>query len=286
MSQPLANSSEVSPFSVVQFTMGKEKKEYIGVVLSENGENPTKLVVMGQPSALQAFKDAVDTANTLVEAGKPANPTMVKEHPAINQARELNQLAGFNPAIMKAALAATPAIYPENGKTQEAVATKNYVYERDALPDSLIQSVKSKLGEKANVTPPIIDGKYKGKVVLENKDFLVQGVYKKVPEGYTIMNAVAHRKEDLDFKSENHSWRVKQNRMGGQEIKTFYTGSTGEVYPYSLQKELQERAAKTAGLDVSNLSSKAREQSLQEKGISVPSTPTHRPKEQQSSMER
>lgn len=287
MSNPVANPSELSPFQVVQFTIGKEKKEYVGVVLVDENNTPSKLVSMGHPPALQAFKDAVDTANTLVEAGKPANPEMIKEHPSIIKASEENQLAGFNPAIMKAALAATPSIYPENGKSQEEPAVpKNYVYNREDLPADVVKGVKAKLGDKAQVTPPIVDGKYKGKVVFENKDYVVQGVYKKVPEGYAIQNAVAHRKDSLSYLSENHQWRAENNRLGGQEIRAYYDGDKAKVYPYSLQKEIQERAAKTAGIDVKNMSPKARGETLEAKGVSTPPIPAAKQKSQPSSMER
>lgn len=101
---------------------------------------------------------------------------------------------------------------------------------------------------KHQLVTPRENGVYKGAVILNNNDYLVQKI--------NDHTAVAHKKGDVNLKGNGLADRDKNNTLHGAEVQIYYTGSRGNAYPWDSAKSKEVAAAKVAQPDIKESLSK------------------------------
>jgi hypothetical protein len=110
-----------------------------------------------------------------------------------------------------------------------------YVMDHKEIPKEISAYVTEKLGKDASVHPARVDGGYKGKVLLNTDQYLVQSV------GREGKSAVLHRKEDLEIKGSNLVWRDENKRLGSVDVQIHYDGGKAKMYAWNREREDQLR---------------------------------------------
>lgn len=110
-----------------------------------------------------------------------------------------------------------------------------YVMDHKEIPKEVLAFVGQKLGKDAPVNPAREGGGYKGKVLLNSGDYLVQAV------GRDSSSAVVHRKADVAMVGSNLEWRNKNDRLQSVDVQIHYEGGQAKVYPWNREKEDQLR---------------------------------------------
>lgn len=119
--------------------------------------------------------------------------------------------------------------------TQTASGGKPYVMTHTEIPKEISALVESKLGKGAEAHPAREDGSYKGRVLLNSDQYLVQSV------GAEGRSAVVHRKGDVELQGSNLKWRDENKRMGSVDVQVHYDGDKGKVYPWDREREAADR---------------------------------------------
>ncbi|MCP3050754.1 hypothetical protein K6X12_06535 [Xanthomonas euvesicatoria pv. allii] len=141
-------------------------------------------------------------------------------------------------ATSKSAANQTPAA--GNPEKDEAPRTTQrplgeYVMDHKEIPKEISAFVTDKLGKDASVHPAREGGGYKGKVLLNNDQYLVQGV------GREGKSAVLHRKEDIEIKGSNLVWRDENKRLGSVDVQIHYDAGKAKMYAWNREREDQMR---------------------------------------------
>lgn len=110
-----------------------------------------------------------------------------------------------------------------------------YVIDHKEIPKEIMAFVGQKLGKDASVNPAREGGGYKGKVLLNSGDYLVQAV------GRDGGSAVVHRKADLAMVGSNLEWRNTNERLQSVDVQIHYTGDKAKVFPWNREREDQLR---------------------------------------------
>jgi putative DNA primase/helicase len=110
-----------------------------------------------------------------------------------------------------------------------------YVIDHKEIPKEILAFVGQKLGKDASVNPAREGGGYKGKVLLNSGDYLVQAV------GRDGGSAVVHRKADLTMVGSNLEWRNTNERLQAVDVQIHYTGDKAKVFPWNREREDQLR---------------------------------------------
>ncbi|WP_146098038.1 KfrB domain-containing protein [Xanthomonas arboricola] len=110
-----------------------------------------------------------------------------------------------------------------------------YVMDHKEIPKEISSFVTEKLGKDASVHPARDGGGYKGKVLLNNDQYLVQSV------GREGKSAVLHRKEDLEIKGSNLVWRDENKRLGSVDVQIHYDAGKAKMYAWNREREDQLR---------------------------------------------
>jgi len=145
---------------------------------------------------------------------------------------------------------------PAGGKsTSPQQRAGEFVMPPDQIPAELSAYVKQRLGVDQNgdprrdesgqvikpgVVPAKEHGSYKGTIILNNADYLVQAV------GKDQRTAVVHRKADVELVGSKLAWRDQNQRMHGADVQIHYSGSTAKAYPWDRDRAL---AASTQSKD-------------------------------------
>jgi hypothetical protein len=89
-------------------------------------------------------------------------------------------------------------------------------------------------------------GKYQGRVLLNNEQYLVQAI------GKDELSAVVHDKTRMEFVGSRMQWLDQNKRMQGQSVQIFYNGDKSKTYPWNSEraKEATKETAKEAAPDV------------------------------------
>lgn len=104
----------------------------------------------------------------------------------------------------------------------------DYLFHRNDIPLEVKAFALARLGNDAQVHPARRNGSYKGTILLNSRDWLVQAL------GRHMKTAVAHRKTDVMLVG-SVKWRDENRRLGGAAVQVHYNGSSGKAYP--LQSE-------------------------------------------------
>lgn len=110
-----------------------------------------------------------------------------------------------------------------------------YVMDHKEIPKEISSFVAEKLGKDASVHPAREGGGYKGKVLLNSDQYLVQSV------GREGKSAVVHRKDDLEIKGSNLAWRDQNKRLGSVDVQIHYDAGKAKMYAWNREREDQVR---------------------------------------------
>jgi hypothetical protein len=122
---------------------------------------------------------------------------------------------------------------PEKKVFQRPVPGK-YRMEFDQIPPEIKDLAKQKLGDKATIAPARENGNYKGSVMLNSEQYLVQAI------GKDNKAAIVHRKEDIELVSQNLQWRDQEKRLGSVNVAVYYKGEKANVFPWNKEREADQ----------------------------------------------
>lgn len=108
--------------------------------------------------------------------------------------------------------------------TQPAREPADYIFRRNDIPLEVKAFALSRLGNDAQVHPARRNGSYKGAVLLNSDDWLVQAI------GHNLKTAVVHRKADVTLMG-SVKWRDANKRLGGAAVQVHYNDGNGKAYP-------------------------------------------------------
>ncbi|QBC45898.1 KfrB domain-containing protein [Iodobacter fluviatilis] len=130
---------------------------------------------------------------------------------------------------------------PANGNAPKSVEPGKVNFSKEEIPPEIkafINSSQSSLQANANIVPSRQNAGYKGDIVLATDKYLVQAV------GKENKTAVVHKREDVEFVSQNHKFRAENGkRLDGLSVQIHYPADTSKAkaYPYSADKSPQEK---------------------------------------------
>lgn len=108
-------------------------------------------------------------------------------------------------------------------------ALDSYLFEHRDIPTEIASYAKAKLGPDVNVHPPRRNASYKGPVLLNTPDWLIQAV------GGNGSTAIIHRKVDVTLVGSLQT-RDQAKRLIGAFAQVHYNGGQAKAYPLSLEK--------------------------------------------------
>lgn len=142
---------------------------------------------------------------------------------------------------------------PQEAQSKQSAPKKaagNYLFKQDEIPVEVKAFINNRLGNDANGNPITNDknepakinifpakegGTYKGTVILNNADFVVQSVG-------TGQTAVVHRKSDVELQGKPLQNRDQSNSLHGADIQVFYTKDKAKAYPWNKEKDLEKKS--------------------------------------------
>lgn len=131
----------------------------------------------------------------------------------------------------------------------------DFVMKPELIPTELQAFVKERLGRdpegnprkdekgadlKPTVVPAKENGSYKGSIILNNENYIVQAV------GREAKTAVVHRKEDVELMGSKLKWRDENKKLHNADVQIYYSGDKAKAYPWDKEKALAA-TAKEAG---------------------------------------
>jgi hypothetical protein len=125
-------------------------------------------------------------------------------------------------------------------------ALDGYLFEHRDIPTEIASYAKAKLGPSVSVHPPRRNASYKGPVLLNTPDWLIQAI------GSNGSTAIVHRKVDVTLIGSLQT-RDKAKRLIGASAQVHYNGGQAKVYPLSMEKlhaaTRQEASRRTPGIE-------------------------------------
>jgi hypothetical protein len=111
---------------------------------------------------------------------------------------------------------------------------------------------------KVAVIPARENGSYKGRVIANGEQYLVQAIGK--DEKY----AVVHEKANLEMVSNTLKWRDENKRLGQSNIQIHYNGEKAKVFPYSPDRAAEKQVSRTAAKEATPLTKEEFQKKAQE----------------------
>lgn len=123
----------------------------------------------------------------------------------------------------------------------------NFVMKSELIPAELQAFVKERLGRDqegnpkkdetgAEIKPAVVpakeNGSYRGTVILNNENYIVQAV------GKEAKTAVVHRKDDVELMGSKLKWRDENKKMHNADVQIYYSGEKAKAYPWDKEKAL------------------------------------------------
>lgn len=126
-------------------------------------------------------------------------------------------------------------------------ALDGYLFEHRDIPTEIASYVKAKLGFIVkNVHPPRRNASYKGPVLLNTPDWLIQVI------GGNCRTAIIHRKADVTLVGSLQT-HDRAKRLIGAFAQVHYNGGQAKAYPLSVEKLpaaiRQEANRRTPGIE-------------------------------------
>ncbi|MDR1709144.1 MAG: hypothetical protein LBS70_05430 [Candidatus Accumulibacter sp.] len=97
---------------------------------------------------------------------------------------------------------------------------------------------------KPSIVPAKENGNYKGTIILNADNYIVQTV------GKEARTAVVHRKEDVALMGSRLQWRDENKKLHNADVQIYYNGNKAKAYPWDREKALE--AARTPGKTAMN----------------------------------
>lgn len=122
----------------------------------------------------------------------------------------------------------------------------SHLFEYREIPIEIASYAKAKLGSDVNVHPPRRNASYKGPVLLNTPDWLIQAI------GGNCSTVIIHRKADVTLVGSLQT-RDRAKRLIGAPAQVHYNGGQAKAYPLSVEKLpaaiRQEANRRTPGIE-------------------------------------
>ncbi len=113
--------------------------------------------------------------------------------------------------------------------TRAARVLEGHLFEHREIPAEIAIYAKAKLGPSVNVHPPRRNASYKGPVLLNTPDWLIQAI------GGNGSTAIIHRKADVTLVG-SLQIRDRAKRLIGVSAQVHYNGGHAKAYPLNVEK--------------------------------------------------
>lgn len=130
--------------------------------------------------------------------------------------------------------------------SQASRALDGYLFEHRSIPTEIASYAKAKLGPSASIHPPRRNASYKGAVLLNTTDWLIQVI------GRNAGTAIIHRKADVTLIGSLQT-RDRARRLIGAYAQIHYNGDRAKAYPLCVERApvaaKQEASRRTQGIE-------------------------------------
>lgn len=113
--------------------------------------------------------------------------------------------------------------------SQACRALDDYLFEHRSIPTEIAGYAKAKLGPNANIHPPRRNASYKGVILLNTPDWLIQAI------GRNGGTAIIHRKADVALIGSLQA-RDRAERLIGVSAQVHYNGDRAKAYPLNAER--------------------------------------------------